>query len=89
MNECKLYIRNENDLKGLSSSVIKAAKENAIKENHPDQWLFKTTEYLQIMKYLEKEEYRKEMYDLYNTIGRGGEYDNTENIKKITALQDE
>lgn len=90
-NKGELYITNESDLKGLPESVIEAAKEDAIKKGHPDQWRF-NLQYpsrLPVMMYLDNEELRKKMYEIGLTIGRGGDYDNCENIKKITALRDE
>lgn len=90
-NKGELYVTNESDLKGLPSSAIEAAKEDATSKGHPDQWRF-NLQYpsrLPIIKYLDNDEIRHKMYELGLTIGRGGDYDNTENIKKITALRDE
>ena len=90
-NKGELYITQESDLKGLPQSVIEAAKEDATKKGQPDKWRF-NLQYpsrLPIMMYLDNEEIRHKMYELGLTIGRGGDFDNTENIKKITALRDE
>ena len=90
-NKGLLFITNEEDLKGLPQSVIDAAKEDAIAKDHPNEWLFtlKAPSYTPLLKYADSEDIRKQIYDLSKTIGRGGEYDNTEIAKKLSQLRDE
>ena len=90
-NKGELYITKEEDLKGLPQSAIDAAKADATEKGHPDQWRF-SLQYpsrYPVMMFLDNDDIRKQMYEISKTIGRGGEYDNTENVKKITALRDE
>ena len=41
------------------------------------------------MMFLDNEDIRKQMYQIGKTIGNGGDFDNTANVKRITALRDE
>lgn len=87
----EIYVTNKEDLKGLPQSAIDAAKEDATNKGQPDKWRF-NLQYpsrLPVMMHAESEELRKKMYQLSLTIGRGGKFDNGENIKKIIALRDE
>ncbi|EAY22789.1 Clan MA, family M3, oligopeptidase A-like metallopeptidase [Trichomonas vaginalis G3] len=87
----EIYVTNPDDLKGLPQSAIDAAKEDATNKGQPDKWRF-NLQYpsrLPVMMHADSEELRKKMYDLNLTIGRGGQYDNGELVKKITALRDE
>ena len=90
-NKGEMYITKEDDLKGLPQSAIDAAKHDATEKGHPDQWRFSLQfpSRYPVMMFLDNEDIRKNMYDLSKTIGRGGDFDNTENVKKITALRDE
>lgn len=80
-------------MKGLSQTVVEAAKDDAIKHKNPYFWCFNFLCYKEfnfpIIKYLGNEEIRKNMFYLFRTIVFGGQYDNTENIMKITAFRDE
>ena len=87
----QLFITKEEDLKGLPQFIVDTAKEDAIAKDHPDEWLFtlNVPSYSPLLKYLDNEEIRQQMYDLVKTIGRGGEFDNTENAKRLSKLRDE
>ena len=92
MKEFKFYITNEEDLKGLPSSAVQKAKEDAIEKGHSDKWLFTLLGHyatsLPVVMFLDNEKLRKEQYDIFFKVGHYGKYDNTENIKKITTLRD-
>lgn len=91
MNKGELYITNEEDLRGLPQTVIKNAKNDAIKKGKPDYWRFTLQNFslTALMKYLENEEIRHQMDTMFDEIGRVGEFNNGEIVKKVAALRDE
>ncbi len=77
-------IKDENLLTGLTDDVKNMMRENA-KKKGLDGWLLdlKPTTYIPVMTYCDNRDIRRELYMAYNTRALGGEFDNTENIKKI------
>ena len=88
-NQFQLNITDKNQLKGLPEGVLEASALLA-KEKGKDGWLFNLTapSYVPFMKYAENRDLRKELYMAYNTRAmNGNEFDNRENVKRITALR--
>ena len=88
-NQYQLIITDKEQLAGLPADVLEMAAAQA-KEKDKDGWLFNLTapNYIPLMKYAENRELRRELWTAYNTkCIKGNEFDNLENIKRITALR--
>jgi len=81
-------ITDESLLAGLPDYVLTSAKELA-QANGQEGWTFnlQAPSYGPFMKYADNRELRKELYMAYNTRAVGGEFDNSELVKKISELR--
>lgn len=90
VNSFRLLIDNEEDLSGLSESVIEAAATLAASEGNEGQWAF-TLQNPSVMPFLhnaDNRELRQKMQQAYiNRGNNGNEYDNNEIIGKIVNLR--
>ena len=87
-NAFTLHITDSTDLAGLPGYVVDMAA-MAAKEKGMDGWVI-TLDYPSFgpfMKFSEKRELRKEVYMAYMMRSVGGEYDNTEIVRKIADLR--
>ena len=87
-NAYVLNITDEADLAGLPEFVKTMAAETAA-EKGLEGWAFTldAPSYSPFLKYSEKRELRKDIWTAYNTRAIGGEFDNTEIVKKIVDLR--
>ena len=87
-NAYTLHITDEADLAGLPEFVRTMAAETA-SEKGLEGWAFTldAPSYSPFLKYSENRELRKDIWTAYNTRALGGEYDNTEIVKKIVDLR--
>ena len=87
-NAYTLHITDEADLAGLPEFVRTMAAETAY-EKGLEGWAFTldAPSYSPFLKYSENRELRKDIWTAYNTRALGGEYDNTEIVKKIVDLR--
>ncbi len=88
-NLYQLNITDKNLLKGLPEDFLESSAALS-KDKGKAGWLFNLTapSYIPFMKYAENRDLRKELYIAYNTkCMAGGEFDNRDIIKKITALR--
>ena len=87
-NAYVLNITDEADLAGLPEFVRTMAAETAA-EKGLEGWAFTldAPSYSPFLKYSEKRNLRKEIWTAYNTRAIGGEFDNTEIVKKIVDLR--
>ena len=87
-NAYTLNLTNEEDLIGLPDYVREQAADAARNKNL-DGWLFDLTapSYGPFMKFSERRDLREKMYRQYNTRAFGGEFDNTQIIKRIAELR--
>ena len=87
-NAYVLNITNEADLAGLPEFVRTMAAETAA-EKGLEGWAFTldAPSYSPFLKYSENRELRKQIWTAYNTRAIGGEFDNTEIVKKIVDLR--
>ena len=87
-NAYTLNLTNEEDLIGLPDYVRKQAADTARNKNL-NGWLFDLTapSYVPFMKFSERRDLREKMYRQYNTRAFGGEFDNTQIIKRIAELR--
>ena len=87
-NAYVLNITDEADLAGLPDFVKTMAAETAA-EKGLEGWAFTldAPSYSPFLKYSEKRELRKDIWTAYNTRAVGGEFDNTEIVKKIVDLR--
>ena len=87
-NAYTLHITDEADLAGLPEFVRTMAAETAA-EKGLEGWAFTldAPSYSPFLKYSEKRELRKNIWTAYNTRAIGGEFDNTEIVKKIVDLR--
>ena len=86
-NAYVLNITDEADLAGLPEFVRTMAAETAA-EKGLEGWAFTldAPSYSPFLKYSENRELRKQIWTAYNTRAIGGEFDNTEIVKKIVDL---
>ena len=87
-NAYVLNITDEADLAGLPEFVRTMAAETAA-EKGLEGWAFTldAPSYSPFLKYSENRELRKDIWTAYNTRAVGGEFDNTEIVKKIIDLR--
>ena len=87
-NAYVLNITDEADLAGLPEFVRTMAAETAA-EKGLEGWAFTldAPSYSPFLKYSENRELRKQIWTAYNTRAIGGEFDNTEIVKKIVDLR--
>ena len=87
-NAYTLNITDEADLAGLPEYVKVMGAETAA-EKGLEGWAYTLDypSYSPFLKYSTNRELRKQMWMAYNTKAIGGEFDNTENVKKIVDLR--
>ena len=87
-NAYVLNITDETDLAGLPEFVRTMAAETAA-EKGLEGWAFtlQAPSYSPFLKYSENRELRRQIWTAYNTRAIGGEFDNTEIVKKIVDLR--
>ena len=87
-NAYVLNITDEADLAGLPDFVRTMAAETAA-EKGLEGWAFtlQAPSYSPFLKYSENRELRRQIWTAYNTRAIGGEFDNTEIVKKIVDLR--
>lgn len=89
-NDIKIFVTDENRLKGLPESAKSAAKEEAIAAGRPDAWLFmpKRTSFTPVLQYCEDRNLRRELLEAYTIRGnRNNKYDNKDIICRTMALR--
>jgi len=89
-NEYLLLVENKDDLKGLPEGCIEAAEMTAKEKGHEGKWAF-TLDYpslIPLMTYADNRSLREEIAkaNAFKAC-KGNEYDNNENVKKISALR--
>ncbi|MDD3079657.1 MAG: M3 family metallopeptidase [Paludibacter sp.] len=84
-NNWSMLITDKDMLSGLPADVVDMLALNAKKAGQ-EGWLLnlKTTTFVPVMKYADNRDLRRELYTAYSTRCIGGEFDNVENIRKIT-----
>jgi len=94
-NAYEKVVTDETLLAGLPESARAAARQSAASkgigtEDNP-AWRFTLhiPSLLPVLKYLDNEEIRREIYLAYNAVGAEGETDNTDLIREILALRQE
>lgn len=87
-NAYTLHITDSTDLAGLPGYVVAMGAETA-KEKGLEGWAFTLAypSFAPFMKYSSNRELRRQMWTAYNTKSIGGEFDNTEIVKKIVDLR--
>lgn len=87
-NAFTLHITDSTDLAGLPDFVKTMAAETAAGKGL-EGWVFtlQAPSYGPFMQYCENRELREQMWKAYNTRAVGGEYDNTEVVKRIVELR--
>ncbi len=89
-NVFELVIENEEDLAGIPEDICKAAAAKAKEKDKPGKWVFtlEYPSYIPFMKYAQKRELRKQMYQAFMSKGfKGDERDNQEIVKQIVKLR--
>jgi len=90
-NAWEKIVTDKGQLTGLPKSALDAARQSAEKKGHTDAWRFtlQAPSYIPVMTYADSEELRKEVWQAYAAIGRGGEHDNRELVRQILDLRHE
>ncbi len=89
-NKFKLFITDENELKGLPESIKQAAKSSASAEGKEGQWLFTIHKpsLIPFLMYADNRDLRERMFKAYITKGdHNDELDNKEILNKIVNLR--
>ena len=86
----KYWINDQKKLDGIPQSFIDASSELAKKEGREKGWCFSLdTNFGIIMKFCKDRSIRKEVLHLMGSRCNGGEFDNTNILKKISRLRHE
>lgn len=88
-NGYTLHLSDKSKLTGLPEGVLEAAAGKA-KKKGKDGWIFDISmpSFVPFMKYADNRELRKEIYLAYGSKSfKGDEFDNQENVKRITQLR--
>jgi peptidyl-dipeptidase Dcp len=88
-NRFEMLLTDPSDLQGLPQSALNAAADRA-KSKGKKGYLFDLSapSYAAFMKYSSRRDLREKLYRAYNTKGvSGGEFDNQENVRKITETR--
>jgi len=87
-NAYTLNITDTADLAGLPDYVLDMAA-SAAQEKNLEGWAIDLSypSYGPFMKYSTRRDLRKQVFNAYNTRSLGGEFDNTENVKKIVNIR--
>ncbi len=90
-NAWELIIDDESRLAGLPDSAIAAAAEDAARKGHEGKWRFslQVPSMMPVMQHADDEALRKQVWEAGCSLGRGGDYDNTEIIWEILQLRQE
>ena len=89
-NAYQLVIDNKEDLAGLPASLVTAAEEVGNKDDATKgKWVFllQNPSLLPFLQYADNRAKREEIWHAYSSRCNGGDFDNTENIKKILSLR--
>lgn len=92
-NAFRKVVTDESLLAGLpesdKSAALDAAKKAGLATDENPAWLFtlQTPSYVAAMKYLENEALRREIWEASNALCIGGEFDNSELMRRILALR--
>ncbi|MFI3299391.1 MAG: M3 family metallopeptidase [Rikenellaceae bacterium] len=89
LNNYFRHFTRKSDLKGLPKTAIEMAKEDAQSRGLKGYVItLQAPSYYPFMKYCQNRELREELYRASGSLcGDGGEFDNQENVKRITALR--
>ena len=94
-NAWDLIIEDQARLLGLPPSAIDASRADALAKGHGSEeepkyrFTLKAPSLIPVMEHLEDESIRKHVWEGSCTIGRGGQYDNTDLVWKILRLRQE
>jgi len=88
-NDFELWITNGKELDGLPESSLISAKETAESKGKEKGWVFtlQMPSYFPFMKYAKNRSLREKMFMASTSKCTSGEFNNCENIKKITRLK--
>ena len=84
----KLWLR-EDDLAGLPDSLKESAAYNAAQQGRKGEYLITLDQpcYIPFMKYSEREDLRKQLYEMYTRRNSSGEYNNIPVLERIAYLR--
>ncbi|MGN0835111.1 MAG: M3 family metallopeptidase [Candidatus Spyradosoma sp.] len=90
-NAWEKFVADEADLAGLPESAKTAAAASAKAKGRAGEFRFTlhAPSLAPVMQYAENDALRREFWEASNAVARGGEFDNTANIREILALRDE
>ncbi len=89
-NAWEKIVTEEGQLSGLPQSALDAARQSA-EQKGKEGWRFtlQAPSYIPVMTYADNDELRKEVWQAYVAIGRGGKQDNRELVRQILDLRHE
>jgi len=90
-NAWEKVVTDEAELAGLPASAISAAKQNAKQKGHENAWRFtlQAPSLIPVLTYADSDALRKELWQAYAAIGRGGDTDNRALVGEILDLRHE
>ena len=88
-NAYEYHVTDEAELAGLPASSLEAAKATATERSKESGWVFTLDmpSYYPLMKYADNASLRKTLWTAFGSRGTGGEFDNTENIRRLAQLR--
>ena len=89
-NNFELVIDNEEDLSGLTESVIASGAEAAKEQGYEDKWVYTLDKpsLIPFIQYSDRRELREKLFKAYIQRGdNNNEFDNKDNLKEIAALR--
>ncbi len=87
-NAFRLNLTDSADVAGIPEFALQAMKEDAEKDGQQGWTVtLKAPSYGPFMTYADRRDLREKVYKAYNTRAVGGEFDNSANIVRITALR--
>ena len=90
-NAFELWLHDEKDLAGLPEGIIEAAALSAEQKGEKGQWLFtlNAPSLIPFLTYADKSELREKMWRASAAKSFGGEFDNSQLVKKMVTLKHE
>ncbi len=87
--EFELRITNEDDLSGIPDIAIESAKQAALDKGYDNEWLFTLDfpSYIPFITYADSRDLREKMWKAFSNRGYGGEFDNSDTLRKVVDLR--
>lgn len=91
MEAFEYLVTDAHELKGLPESALEAARHAAAEKGHKTGWLITLDmpSYLPVIQFADRRDLREKIWRARTNTAWGGEFDNSETLKKIVSLRHE